>query len=95
MSEEDSLWEDKVKAQSIFKEKRKLENLLHNFKKLESEYEDLVNFNELFKSENDDSLKQELIDLLTNTLKTIFGTSIKNKITGKSKRVVPILNATA
>ena len=69
MSEEDSLWEDKEKAQSIFKEKRKLENLLNNFNKLESEYEDLVNFNELFKSENDDGLKQELTDLLTNTVK--------------------------
>ena len=60
MSEEDSLWEDKEKAQSIFKEKKKLENLLNNFNKLESEYEDLVNFNELFKSENDDGLKKAL-----------------------------------
>ena len=29
--------------------------------------------------------------LLINTLKTNFGISIKNKITGKSKSVVPIL----
>ena len=70
MAEEGSLWEDKEKAQSIFKEKRKLENLLNNFNKLESGYEDLVNFNELFKSENDVSLKQELTDLLINTVKS-------------------------
>ena len=35
MSEEDGLWENKEKAQSIFKEKRKLENLLKDQKFLE------------------------------------------------------------
>ena len=34
ISEEENLWEDKEKAQSIFKEKRKLESLLNNFSKL-------------------------------------------------------------
>ena len=50
MSEEESLWEDKEKAQSIFKEKRKLENLLNNFNNLKAEYDDLINFYELFKT---------------------------------------------
>ena len=84
MSEEDSLWEDKEKAQSIFKEKRKLENLLNNFNKLESEYEDLVNFNELFKSENDDGLKQELTDLLTNTVKLSTVLKINTLLSGEA-----------
>mgnify|MGYP000272567243 CR=1 FL=1 len=84
MSEEDSLWEDKEKAQSIFKEKRKLENLLNNFNKLEAEYEDLVNFNELFKSENDDGLKQELTDLLTNTVKLSTVLKINTLLSGEA-----------
>ena len=84
MSEEDSLWEDKEKAQSIFKEKKKLENLLYNFNKLESEYEDLVNFNELFKSENDDGLKKELIDLLTNTVKLSTILKINTLLSGEA-----------
>ena len=84
MSEEDSLWEDREKAQSIFKEKRKLENLLNNFNKLEAEYEDLVNFNELFKSENDDSLKEELTDLLTNTVKLSTVLKINTLLSGEA-----------
>ena len=84
MAEEDSLWEDKEKAQSIFKEKRKLENLLNNFNKLESEYEDLVNFNELFKSENDDSLEEELADLLTNTIKLSTVLKINTLLSGEA-----------
>ena len=82
ISEEENLWEDKEKAQSIFKEKRKLESLLNNFSKLETEYEDLVNFNELFKAENDDGLKQELTDLLTNTVKLSTALKINTLLSG-------------
>ena len=84
MSEEEKLWEDKEKAQSIFKEKRKLENLLNSFYKLESEYEDLVDFNELFKSENDDSLKQDLTDLLTNTIELSTALKINTLLSGEA-----------
>ncbi len=84
MAEEDNLWENKEKAQSIFKEKRKLENLLNNFNKLESEYEDLVNFNELFKAENDDGLKEELADLLTNTIKLSTVLKINTLLSGEA-----------
>ena len=84
MSEEDSLWEDKEKAQSIFKEKRKLENLLNNFNNLEAEYADLVNFNELFKSENDDGLKQELTGLLTNTVKLSTELKLNTLLSGEA-----------
>ena len=83
-SEEESLWQDKEKAQSIFKEKRKLENLINNFNKLEAEYEDLVGFYELFKSENDDGLKQELIDMLKNTLKLSTALKINTLLAGEA-----------
>tara|TARA_A100001011_G_scaffold179410_2_gene188193 strand:+ start:776 stop:1792 length:1017 start_codon:yes stop_codon:yes gene_type:complete len=69
ISEQDNLWNDKEKAQEVFKKKRKLENLLNSFNNLKTEYDDLVNFYELFKSENDESLKQELSNLLKNTIK--------------------------
>ena len=84
LSEEESLWEDKEKAQRIFKEKRKLESLLNNFSKLESEYEDLVNFNQLFKSEDDDDLKQELTDLLANTFKLSTALKINTLLSGEA-----------
>ena len=57
---------------------------LTNFFDLYDQYciseEDLVNFNELFKSENDDSLKEELADLLTNTIKLSTVLKIKAQI---------------
>ena len=68
-SEQDNLWDDKEKAQEVFKKKRKLESLLNSFNNLKTEYNDLVHFYELFKSENDENLRQELISLLNNTIK--------------------------
>ena len=69
MSEQDNLWNDKEKAQEVFKKKRKLESLLSNFNSLKTEYDDLINFYELFKSENDENLRQEFSNLLKNTIK--------------------------
>ncbi len=69
ISEQDNLWDDKKKAQEVFKKKRKLENLLNSFNNLKTEYDDLVNFYDLFKSENDENLRQELLNLLKKTIK--------------------------
>ena len=68
-SEQDNLWDDKEKAQEVFKKKRKLESLLNSFNNLKTEYNDLVHFYELFKLENDENLRQELFTLLKNTIK--------------------------
>ena len=68
-SEQDNLWDDKEKAQEVFKKKRKLESLLNSFNNLKTEYNDLVHFYELFKSENDENLRQELFSLPNNTIK--------------------------
>ncbi len=69
ISEQDNIWDNKEKAQEVFKKKRKLESLLNSFNNLKKEYDDLVSFNELFKSENDENLRQELLNLLKNTIK--------------------------
>ena len=84
ISEEESIWQDKDKAQSIFKEKKKLETLINNFNSLESEYKDLVAFYELFKSENDDDLKQELTDLLKNTINLSKALKINTLLSGEA-----------
>ncbi len=68
-SEQDNLWDDKEKAQEVFKKKRKLESLLNSFNNLKTEYNDLVHFYDLFKLENDENLRQELFTLLKNTIK--------------------------
>ena len=69
ISEQDNLWDNKEKAQEVFKKKRKLESLLNNFNNLKTEYDDLIDFYELFKSENDENLRKELLNLLKNTIK--------------------------
>ena len=84
ISEKEDLWEDKEKAQSVFKEKRNLENLLNKFNNLKAEYEDLINFYELFKSESDDTLKQELTDLLKNTVKLSTALKINTLLSGEA-----------
>ena len=66
----------------MFKEKRKLENLLHNFNILETEYKDLISFYELFKLESDERLKQELIDLLKNTIKLSKALKVTTLLSG-------------
>ena len=66
----------------MFKEKRKLENLLHNFNILETEYEDLISFYEMFKLESDERLKQELIDLLKNTIKLSKALKVTTLLSG-------------
>ena len=66
----------------MFKKKRKLENLLHNFNILETEYEDLISFYEMFKLESDERLKQELIDLLKNTIKLSKALKVTTLLSG-------------
>ncbi len=68
----------------MFKKKRKLENLLNNFNTLKKEYDDLVNFYDLFKSENDENLKQELSDLLKNTIKLSKDLKISTLLSGEA-----------
>ena len=68
----------------MFKKKRKLENLLNNFNALKKEYDDLVNFYDLFKSENDENLKQELSDLLKNTIKLSKDLKISTLLSGEA-----------
>jgi len=68
----------------VFKKKRKLENLLNNFNALKKEYDDLVNFYDLFKSENDENLKQELSDLLKNTIKLSKDLKISTLLSGEA-----------
>ncbi len=84
ISEKDDLWNDKDKAQEIFKRKRKLEQILSNFNKLKSEYDDLVELNELFKSENDQSLEQELSKILKNTIELSNELKIKTLLSGEA-----------
>ncbi|OUV81852.1 MAG: peptide chain release factor 2 [Rickettsiales bacterium TMED131] len=67
-SERDDLWKDKNKAQEIFKKKRKLENILREYNVLKSEFKDLVDLYQLFKTESDDQLEQELTSILKNTI---------------------------
>lgn len=84
ISEDDNLWNNKEKAQSVFKEKRKLENLLNNYNSLKEEYEDLVNFYEIFKSENDNNLKQELNNLLKSVIKLSRQLEISTLLSGEA-----------
>ena len=84
ISEDDNLWNNKEKAQNVFKEKRKLENLLNNYNSLKEEYEDLVNFYEIFKSENDNNLKQELNNLLKSVIKLSRQLEISTLLSGEA-----------
>ena len=46
-----------------------MQELLNNFNHLNSEFNDLVDLNELFKTDNDEKIESEIISLLKNTLK--------------------------
>ena len=61
-----------------------MEDLLNDFNYLSSEFNDLVDLNELFKTEYDEKIEAEIINLLKNTLKASNELKIKTLLSSEA-----------
>ena len=61
-----------------------MEDLLNDFNNLSSEFNDLVDLNELFKTEHDEKIEAEIINLLKNTLKASNELKIKTLLSSEA-----------
>ena len=84
MSENEDLWNNVDKAQEIFRKKRKLEGLIAQINKLESEVNDLKDLYKLFKSESDEEVQAEINTLLKNTTKLSNELRINTLLSGEA-----------
>ncbi len=83
-TEKEDLWTNVNQAQKIFKKKKKLEDLLGQFNTLCKEFNDLKDFFDLFKTENDEGSQSELYNILKKTTKLSNDLRINTLLSGEA-----------
>ncbi|NBX52251.1 MAG: peptide chain release factor 2 [Proteobacteria bacterium] len=75
--EDSALWNDKIRAQKILKEKSLLENKLNEYKNLNSSLKDIESYLELAESENDTQLLTDIHNNLSDLAKKVANFEIE------------------
>ncbi|NCA27811.1 MAG: peptide chain release factor 2 [Proteobacteria bacterium] len=75
--EDSALWNDKIRAQKILKEKSLLENKLNEYKNLNSSLKDIESYLELAESENDAQLLTDIHNNLSDLAKKVANFEIE------------------
>lgn len=84
ISQDPALWNDQAKAQTILREKSKIEGLLAKFAKITAEYDDNITLHEMAESESDSATLAEVEKAIFATEKNIKKFEIESLLTGEA-----------